>query len=174
MPTPGVGGLASSSNGQVAADPARHAPVCINDVFLLRAGVVQHLPARVSREFAAVLTGAINRYCALQDHDTLFGVLALPKLCLRSVPTKGKFSITELEMALSRRLSMFEAGEWLALWEEAKLDAAARDLVETRSVKRARMAADQFDQGTLRQTRTLVGEGAPAKAVQSLLSQGLL
>ena len=149
-------------------------PVHVNVVLQMRSRVIRRVPGRVQRDLAAALAEAVNRYVSAPIDDTLFGVLALPKLCLRSCPTKGKFSISELEANLLRRLDLFRKGEWQTLWLEAAKDVTPPNLVvETRSAKRARQDPDTLPVAGVRRACTIVGEGAPAKAVQFLLSDGL-
>ena len=149
-------------------------PVHIDRVLQLRLSVVRHVPGRVSRDFAAAMGEAVTRYAQSPNDDTLFGVLALPKLCLRRVPVKGKFSVSELEMSLLRRLDLFRRGDWQTLWAEATADTApSHSVVETRAAKRLRQGDDSLPDAGVRRACTLVGEGAPAKAIQFLLSDGL-
>ena len=106
--------------------------------------------------------------------DTLFGVLALPKLCLLLVPTKGRFSLTDLEMAVLRRLGLFRQGLWQELWNELQAEEKHRHgIIETRAAKKARSTPNVADARVLHRTRLLVGDGAAAKAVQSLASAGI-
>ena len=162
--------------------PAPGPPMCTRPVdtlqlLQLRVPIIRHIPGRALRAFAEVLAWAIDRYCSDPTADALFGALALPKLCLRTTPARGKHAASEVESSILHRLDLFRQGQWFTLWGEAAKERAQLDLVvETRAQKRARQEdlGRHIDPGALRRTRTLVGEGAPAKAIQSLLSDGLL
>ena len=158
------------------SDNRYKAPVPLDLVFQLRCAVMRHIPGRALRDFAATMGWALDRYVTTPCDHSLFGVLALPRLCLRTVPLKGRFSVTELEMSILRRLDLFRRGDWHTLWGEAAKDALLREGVETRASKRARQGAhdaDVLDDRTVRRSRQLVGDGAPGKALQSLLSDGV-
>ena len=156
--------------------PVYQAPVTVEHIFGLRCPVVRHLPARTLRDFSACMAWALDRYVTTPSDHNLFGVLALPRLCLRPVPLKGRFSITELEMAILRRLNLFRSGEWFTLWGEASKEATMKEGVETRATKRSRQGPHPdgpLDDKTVRRTRTLVADGASGKALQSLMSDGV-
>ena len=84
----------------------------------IRAPVLRHIPQRALRDFTECLTWSIEQYCIQLSNDALFGILAMPKLCLRPLSGKGKFSATELELSVLRRLDVFRQGQWLTLWRE--------------------------------------------------------
>ena len=150
------------------------APTHITAVLRCRAFMVRHLPTRTLRDFTSCLTWAIDRYCQSPSDDSLFGILALPKLCLRPVATKGKFALTELELAILRRLELFRTGHWDVLWAEFQRESFSQhSVVETRASKKARTITDVTDSRTLRRVRTLLAEGAAAKAVQTLSYEGV-
>lgn len=150
------------------------APVTIETVLALRPPILRHLPSRVTRDFTECLTWAVDRYCTTPTLDALFGILALPKLCLRTLPVKGRVSLSDIELTVIRRLQSFRRGDWEALWRELHTEQQLRTgVVETRAAKKARLAADTFDKHTLIRTRQLVSDGAAAKAVQSLSSEGV-
>ena len=87
---------------------------------------------------------------------------------------KGKFSFTDLEVTLLRRLQLFLEGQWASLWNGLKAEETLRSgIIETRAGKKARASPDTFYERTLRRTRNLVGDGAAAKAVLSLSSEGV-
>ena len=73
------------------------APVSVLELLGRRVSVIRHIPNRMLRHFTRALTRMVDQYCKSPSDVTLFGVLALPKLCRCSVPVKGKFSGTDLE-----------------------------------------------------------------------------
>ena len=157
--------------------PLCKCPVDILQLLQLRVPIIRHIPGRALRAFVETLAWAIDQYCSDPNDDTLFGALGLPKLCLRTTPARGKHAASEVESAILHRLELFRQGHWFTLWGDAAKERAQLDLViETRGQKRARQDGphQHIDPGALRRVRTLVGEGAPAKAIQSLLSEGLL
>ena len=75
---------------------------------------------------------------------------------------------------VSRRLDLWEAGDWLALWRLTKAEDAPRKKGTTQSGKGVGPQPNKkIDQRMVDSMRALVAEGAPRKALNLLTSDGL-
>ena len=100
----------------------------------------RYLPGRALQAFGAALAWVLELYNSSPTDAHLFGVLALPKLCSRLPASRGRFSSSELKLAIVRHLELFRSGQWADLWSEAQRDLSAlTPVVETRATKRARV-----------------------------------
>ena len=76
---------------------------------LLRSRIftVKHVPAGSQSKVSAALAGIISAYCADPCEAHLFGMMALPKLVLRTAPAKGSRGPEHLLTILEHRLQLF-------------------------------------------------------------------
>ena len=124
----------------------------------------------------SVLAGTLSAYCNDPCEARLFGVLAFPKLVLRTVPVKGNNATEQLVLALEQRLHLFQCGDYQSLWDPAMRDnpnANTFSAPVTRAAKRQKTGAGAPAERTLARVRELVAEGASKKALQLLTSTGI-
>ena len=101
----------------------------------------------------------------------LFGLLASPKMVVRTIPTGGGQAAEHLRVAIEHRLTALCAGDYNGLWEKAMKDnpnANSFNAPMTRGAKRQREGggAERLPDRTLARVRGLVAEGASKKALQ--------
>ena len=150
-------------------------PPPIMEVLQLRITTVRHVPAALQGDVSTALTSAIQRYCHVQSDQALFAVLAFTKLVLRAPRVQGKGTQQAVVEILRGRVKKFLEGHLDILMSELTKEMSSRpgpEGVETRSRKRARTNEEPTD-NIRRRIRVLVGEGAPRKALDVLLSSGL-
>ena len=157
--------------------PAR-LPMPVKDILALRAPTIRHVPSKVQGLVSEALAAAVNHYLRDPSDVALFALLAFPKLTLRPVNVRGKFSVDMSAATISTRVQRFLQGDLEALCEEVTREADSLEVgVETRSKKRARTGgsseSEPINPNVLRRVRQLVAEGAPRKALQVLNSSGI-
>ena len=146
---------------------------------LLRSRIftVKHVPAGSQAKVSAALAGIIAAYCADPCEAHLFGMMAFPKLVLRTAPAKGSRGPEHLRTVLEHRLQLFCDGGYQTLWDHALRDncnALNFNAATARAVKRQRTGGgEQVSDRTLDRVRELVAEGASKKALQLLTSTGI-
>ena len=150
-------------------------PLPLKDVLASRCSTIRHVPAVLQQTVTSTLAAAITRYSADPSESNLFLVLGFPKLVLRVTKAKGKFSADAVVASLRHRLSQFQQGNIRALWHDFSEEMARENKHRpvTRASKRARSSEKgRIADNDLRRARTLVGEGATRKALDSLMSEG--
>jgi hypothetical protein len=149
------------------------APCDPQEILLTRATTVIHAPSATQELITDTLADLLMAYTSAPSRDTIFGLLSFPKLVLRPISSRGKEATEDLITAIRRRISLFRKGEYATLMSELRKAESEREgIIETRGAKRARTDPASLPESTMRRVRTLVGEGAPAKALQLLLSDG--
>ena len=153
-------------------------PMSILDMLAIRAPTIRHVPSKVQGLVSEALASAINQYLRDPSDIALFALLAFPKLTLRPVNVRGKFSVDLSAATIQTRVSRFLQGDLDALCDEVAKEAESLAAgVETRSKKRARTGgaseSEPINPNVLRRVRQLVAEGAPRKALQVLNSTGI-
>jgi hypothetical protein len=132
---------------------------------------VLHIPAGVNELFVTIMADLIEAYVDQPCEAGVFAILSLPKLALTPPAVKGEFGTGELEDTIRIRLRRFQAGEYDSLYADLKELITQKDRVTTRA--RSEKTGPALKDHQVRRLRTLVGEGAAAKAVQSLGSKGV-
>ena len=133
---------------------------------LLRSRIftVKHVPAGSQSKVSAALAGIISPYCADPCEAHLFGMMAFPKLVLRTAPAKGSRGPEHLLTVLEHRLQLFCDGGYQTLWDHALRDnsnALNFNSTTTRAVKRQRTGGgERVPDRTLDRVRELVADGA--------------
>ena len=124
-----------------------------------------------------MLAGTISAYCKDPCEKRLFGLLAFPKLVMRTAPSKGSHAPEHLLAALELRLHLFCLGHYQQLWDQALRENANADTFSApvaRAAKRQKTGERAKLSGrTVNRVRELVGEGASKKALQLLTSSGI-
>ena len=178
-------GASSSSNMNPPArqnplQPARTAamPCGFQTLMQSRVFTVKHVPASCQERVTATLSGAIRQYCLDPCDERLFGLLAFPKMVLRTIPTGGGQAAEHLRVAIEHRLTAYCAGDYNGLWEQAMKDnpnANSFSAPVTRGAKRQRVGggSERIPDRTLARVRGLVAEGASKTALQLLTSTGI-
>ena len=156
---------------------AGHLPCDMQSMLQSRIFTIKHVPAASQANVSAAFAGIISAYCHDPCESHLFGMLAFPKLVLRTAPAKGNRAGEHLFMIIEHRLQMFCDGGYQGLWEAALKDnaqALAPSGPSTRAAKRQKLGLDgRVPDRTLDRVRELVGEGASKKALQLLTSSGI-
>ena len=144
------------------------APFGFGELLSTRVATVKHVPTQVQGDWERALVACLNLYVDRRDLDSLFRLLSLPKLTLGQPRVKGRHSKDHTVCVLRDRLRKFMAGELRPLWDEVLAQAEAnRHGVGTRA------AAGDAPKKRASRARHLLGEGAPGKALQALLSEGV-
>ena len=104
----------------------------------------------------------------------LFAMSGFPKLVLRTVQGNGRFTHNQWIALMRERLDLFREGDFMKLWELLQADQACRPgaAINAAGGKRKTTEEPSVDDHTVRRVRTLVGEGAPRKALDALVSKG--
>ena len=176
--TQGTDGGAERQQGMLGGPPAKGKtiPCGLQALLQCRIFTVKHVPAGCQGKVTSVLAGTLSAYCNDPCEARLFGVLAFPKLVLRTVPVKGNNATEQLVLALEQRLHLFQCGDYQSLWDQAMRDnpnANTFSAPVTRAAKRQKTGAGPPAERTLARVRELVAEGASKKALQLLTSTGI-
>ena len=161
-----------SAHGAVSAGsaaPAARAPD-VKEVFKRRNPLVRHLPRKVRDVWATVLTAEL-RGAAEGGEEDWVRLHLLAQCCLWLPASRVRGGVrsrgcSTLSAIISRRLSKWQAGDWQALWAEARAEHDKR----TKHSK-------EGDRGGLassaRRAKRKASEGQWAKACQCLGSPGV-
>ena len=176
--TQGTDGGAERQQGILGGPPAKGKtiPCGLQALLQCRIFTVKHVPAGCQGKVTSVLAGTLSAYCNDPCEARLFGVLAFPKLVLRTLPVKGNNATEQLVLALEQRLHLFQCGDYQSLWDQAMRDnpnANTFSAPVTRAAKRQKTGAGAPAERTLARVRELVAEGASKKALQLLTSTGI-
>ena len=179
-----TGGIASASVAVGRQAAPLHAPAKSTDLpcdlqTLLKCRLfsVKHVPAGCQERVTSVLAGTISAYCRDPCEAWLFGLLAFPKLVLRTAPSKGSRASEHLQAAMDLRLQLFCLGHYKQLWDQALRECPNANTFTapvTRAAKRQKTGGgEKLSERTVNRVRELVGEGASKKALQLLTSSGI-
>ena len=100
----------------------------------------------------------------------MWALLAFPKLVLSPNARGGRQHATDVLTEVNRGLYLWRTHQWGLLWDEALASVRPRG---QGPVTRGRTSESAVTEATCRQLRGLVGEGAPSRAMQTLLSDGV-
>ena len=156
---------------RVAAPVALHPgvpPVPLQDLMALPAPTIHHLPQCLQSEWDRTLAATIDAYITLPSDGSLYALLALPKFVLTPPRVKWRHSKENTIACIKDRLGRFQAGDWAPLWADI-----AQYAPQNRVMTRSRASTQGDDFAKARRAKFLVGEGAPAKALQTLMSHGV-
>ena len=99
----------------------------------------------------------------------MWALLAFPKLDLLANARGGRNQSSDVVTEVKRRLFLWRTWQWVPLWEEAL--ASVRPQGQGPNTP-GRMSAAAVSEATCKRLRRLVGEGAPVRAMHTLLSDG--
>ena len=145
-------------------------PVSLQRLLQCPVGVLSHIPAALRATVGDALALLLRGVAEAPTELGMWALLAFPKLVLRANARGGRSHNTDVATEVNRRLFMWRTWQWGPLWEEAL--ASARPQGQG-PITRGRTAAAAVTEETCKRLRRLVGEGAPARAMQTLLSEGV-
>ena len=153
----------------------RHpAPTSISEVLKARVPTLKHVPGTVRPRVQQVFASSLTRLHQHKDLLALWEVLAFPKLVLRGTGDPRSHPTMDAGKIVDRRLTLWESGNLAGLWEEVVREAAHLD--GTRRPPRSggvSAHAPRKDGLLVDKMRALISDGAPRKALNLLLSDGL-
>ena len=109
-----------------------------------------------------------------KDLLALWGVLAFPKVVLRETGDPKSHPNLDAAKIVDRRLTLWETGNYTGLWEEVVREATT--LEGKKRPTRADAGANRplrKDATLVEKMRALISEGAPRKALNLLMTNGL-
>ena len=145
-------------------------PVSLQRLLQCPVGVLSHIPAALRPPVGDALALLLRGVAEDPTELGMWALLAFPKLVLRANARGGRNHNADVVTEVNRRLFMWRTWQWGPLWEEAL--ASARPQGQGPNT-RGRTAAAAVTEATCKRLRRLVGEGAPARAMQTLLSDGV-
>ena len=145
-------------------------PVTFNRLCQCPVAVLSHMPAAVRPGVGDALALLLRSVATDPSEIGLWALLAFPKLVLRANARGGKKHNAEVVTEVNRRLMLWKSHQWGVLWEEALASVKVR---VSGPATRAQTSPAAVTEATCRRLRRLVGEGAPSRAMQTLLTEGV-
>ena len=141
---------------------------------------LRHVPSEARPGVQQALAQALARLSARKDLRSLWDVLALPKLLLRGTGDPRSHPSVSGAGVILKRLVSWDKGDYASLWKEVQQEVAVANLARASRVKgkgpagpTAPKTPERTSALTIDKMRGLVAEGAPRKALNLLLSDGL-
>jgi hypothetical protein len=132
---------------------------------------IRHIPACIRSQIATTLANLLHNYSLHASDDNLWLLWCFPKLVLRAPARSGKNHQRAAEQEIIRRLGLWHANQFDMLVQEM---ITSHQRPRTRGTNSQKTGQLDLDSGKMHRIRTLVEDGAASKAVNSLLSLGVL